>query len=61
MKCPYCDSENFAKLTFENPDIKYQLTKVNVATKTVEVASGIPVDVYGCPDCKSILLKNENL
>lgn len=61
MKCPYCNSDKFAPIVHNNPNIKYALTEVNIETKEFNPDTGIPVDAYGCPDCKSVLLKCFNI
>lgn len=61
MNCPYYGSNKFAKVEPENPNIKYALTEVNIATKEFNPAKGIPVDLYGCLDCKAIIMKSDRL
>lgn len=60
-KCPYCGSNQFSKLDTGNPNIKYVLTQVDVSSNTFLATQGMPVDVFGCGNCKGIVLANQNL
>ena len=59
-KCPYCGSYNFGKITPTKGN-RYGLTEINTNTKQVFADTLLIVDVYGCLDCKGIILKNEDL
>ena len=61
MKCPYCGSENFTQIVHNNPNTKYILTEIDVDTKAINPMRGIPLDAFGCSDCKAIVLKCPNL
>lgn len=61
MKCPYCNSDKLAPIVHSNPNTKYFLTEVDVNTKSINPMQGIPVDAYGCADCKAVILKCPNL
>lgn len=63
LNCPYCGSKNFAKINpiNSNSNIKFVLTQIDISTNSFMPASGMPVDIAGCPDCKGILLYNENI
>ena len=61
--CPSCNSYNFGKLTPPGNATSYVITTVD-ASKTPAMfnpTAGQPVDIYGCADCKTIVLKCESL
>lgn len=60
-KCPYCNGNNFHLISDNNSNIKYALTQVDISTGTFLPGNGMPIDAYGCLDCKGIVLVNELL
>lgn len=60
-KCPYCGSLNFNKIKTDNNNYKFVLTQVDITTNEFFPNLGLPIDAYGCVDCKGIYLANENL
>lgn len=58
--CPFCKSNRFAKL---KPNIgkEYGIIEVDEKKGAVYMDAILPVDLYGCLDCKSIFLKCESL
>jgi len=62
-KCPFCSGPNIGKVTPPVGTTSYILTTVDT-TQTPPAfnpTSGLPVDLYGCSDCKCIYLRCESL
>lgn len=57
-KCPHCDSRNVGKINPPSGSNQVLLTGYNSNTNTVNPTSGIPVEAYGCRNCKSVILKS---
>lgn len=60
MNCLNCSSNKIAKLPTQNGD-KFLLTEVDSKTSNVFPTSGFLVDAFGCTNCGSIFLANEQL
>ena len=62
VKCPHCGSGRYT-IVETDPNIKYALMEVDISKEipVFKMGHGIPADLYGCKDCKSIILKNEDL
>ncbi len=62
-KCPYCGSKLFSKIGTDNPNVKYVLTTVDLSKNppSFNPTNGMPVDAYGCANCKAVILRNESI
>lgn len=60
-QCPYCGSLHFGKIETGSPNVKYVLTQVDLSSNAFLATSGLPVDAYGCSDCKKVILSSDSL
>ncbi len=60
-KCPYCGSNKFGKIETGKDNVKYVLTQIDLPSNSFLATCGLPVDAYGCEDCKGIMLMHDQL
>lgn len=59
-KCPYCGSGNIHPVKPEKGN-GYVIIEADTKTHQIYHDYALPVQLYGCLDCKSVLMKCESL
>lgn len=58
-KCPYCGSELFTKVN--NIDGGDSFVMMQVSKNALDVKNLMPIQLYGCCDCKGVQIKCDSL
>ncbi|OZV10800.1 hypothetical protein CIW83_18455 [Tissierella sp. P1] len=63
IKCNFCGNNTVGKVHTTNGATSYVLTQVDTSKTPAEflATSGLPVDVYGCTNCKAVFLRCDSL
>ncbi len=60
-KCPQCSSANTAEIQVPAGYDQLLLAAYNSKSNEVNPGTGIPVNAWGCKDCKAVFLKSPKL
>lgn len=55
-QCPFCHAENLVPVNPEDGD-QYVILEANTRTRQFRTDRALPVNLYGCLNCKSIVMK----
>lgn len=60
-KCPQCGGYNVAKIDPPAGSDKYFAPSIDTKSNSINIGNGIPLDAYGCMDCKAVYFKSSAL